>query len=142
MNYAEMKRNEQIFPPWRVEEMATVKRGLCDVFWPDTGDDKRVDLVVLPCDDPIGGKLGYTLFNGQDGSDLQAVIQVRYAAPAEPIFHNTGDGFNRAFSEAWDSGKTMYLCDDPVKRLCGFIVEGREYRRWHHINESDLREMP
>jgi len=37
--------------------------------------------------------------------------------------------FNEAFEKAWDSEKPIYLCDDPLRRLCGFIAESCE---WHY----------
>lgn len=139
MTYTEYRKSHDYQPKGRLEEVAGIKKELCDLFWGKCPKEKVDELIVVPFDNPLLGTLGYVLYREESGEELSANIQVRFAGKVVEISYNNRDLFNDAFSKAWDSEKPLSIYDDPVRRLCGFIVDSRKGREWHYIRLSDYK---
>ena len=105
------------------------------------------DFLVLPSGisgpEASKGILGYALFRTEyDGAvEKEETLDIDvFAAPeARMASHATKEKFDKAFVEAWDAKHPIRICDDPMLRLCGFIVETREERVWHVITLTRLK---
>ena len=140
MNYMEFRETDQkLMIKERTTEMMAIKNGLFELF--EVSPDSE-EIVMLPADDPLGGTRGYILWKTKNDKEISANIMIRVTRPVdEPsgITYKSREEFDKAFSEAWESGKPLYLCDDPVRRLCGFVIESRDSRVWHHITLTALK---
>ena len=139
MTYTEYRKSHDYLPSDRLEEMVSIKKDLCDLFWVDCPKEKMDELIIIPFDSPLSGTLGYVMYREESGKELSANLQVRFAKKVVEIVYNSRDLFNEAFSKAWDSEKPLSIHDDPVRRICGFIVDSRGGREWHYIRLSDYK---
>lgn len=133
MTYAEFRKEKVYLPIDSGEEMLSLKNALCDFFWVDCPKEKIDGLGIVPNHDPVSGMFGYTIFRDESGVEVSVNLQVSLSKKAVEIGYRDRELFNDAFSKAWDSGKTLYIHDDPLRRLCGFVVEGRDNKEWHYI---------
>lgn len=139
MTYTEYRKSHDSLPTDRLKEVAIIKKDICDMFLVDCPKEKTDELIVIPFDSPLSGTLGYVMYREESGKELSANLQVRFAKKAEEIMYNNRDLFNEAFSKAWESDKPLSIYDDPVRMLCGFIVDSRDSRVWHYIRLSDYK---
>jgi hypothetical protein len=141
MNYRELRETEKVISEERTKEMMTIKEDLCSLFFKPI--EKRSDINILPADDPLRGIKGYILWRKDDSTEISTNVQIRIgkivAVPMNKAYKSKEE-FDKAFYDAWESEKPMYVYDDPIRELCGFIVESRNSRMWHHIPLSLLEE--
>jgi len=140
MTYTEFRKDNDCLPSIvRFEEMVNIKKDLCNLFWVDYSEEKMGELYIIPSDNPLLGMLGYTLYREESGKEISANLQMSFSKKAVEIAYNDRGMFNDAFSKSWDSEKPLCIYDDPVRMLCGFIVDSRDRREWHYIRLSDYK---
>lgn len=123
----------------RTEEINSIKKSLCDLFWAGYSQDKLAQLNIIPCDDPLLGKKGYILFREESGNEISINIEMSFSKKAVEVRYDNRNEFNKVFKEAWNSDKPINIYDDPCKYLLGFIVDSRNERIWHNIKLIDFK---
>jgi hypothetical protein len=142
MNYSEFFKthsnsNLTTMPNERLRQVVRFKTQLVEFFKPTK------DFHILPCDYPLEGMVGFTAFRQETAdTEMSILLELKVAGKATQKEYETKEEFEKAFSEAWDSKFSIECCDDPVKRLSGFITENREERVWHFIAFSKLGPKP
>lgn len=140
MNYTEYIKDQDFSFSAEVENMNNIKKDLCNFFWGNYPEQRMNEITIIPCDEPLIGLKGFMLFKEEFGKELSVNVQIKSSVEATKIVYTNREAFNNAFEKAWDSEKPLYIYDDPILILCGFIVESRKGREWHYIKLIDYKE--
>lgn len=112
-------------------EMAGLKQELADAF--------GIDVVCLPCDDPILGEVGCVIFQIKDGKEKSVIIRRTFGPKADSVKMPSKKDIEQEYYKALMEDHVITRYDDPVNRLVGFIVSRGSGRKWYHISFKDLR---
>jgi len=98
-------------------------------------------ITVLPADEPVKGLKGFVIWriNEEDEEEVANPL-FRVAEEAQIVNVENKEEFNNIFSDAWERNYPITQCDDPVKRLFGFIVTKRTNRTLYRISLTKYKE--
>ena len=95
-----------------------------------TGND---NLTVLPCDVPLEGTFGFIIFTDTPKGEKSVYLQRKIWADTTTVQIKTRSEFDKIFSETYTADYKIIPCDDPMKRLLGFIVLKNSSAIWYCI---------
>jgi hypothetical protein len=96
-----------------------------------TGNDS---LTILPCDSPLEGTYGFVVFTNTPEGEKSVYLQRKVWANAVTNQIKTRSEFDKIFSEAYSADYKIIPCDDPVKRILGFLVLKNSSVTWYCIS--------
>jgi hypothetical protein len=118
-------------PKFACPEIAELKRDLEVAF--------GLDVVCLPCDDPILGEVGYVIFHTEGGQEKSVIIRRAFGPVADGVKLLSKKEIENEYDRAVANDQAITRYDDPVRMIVGFIVYSGSGRRWYHIDLKDLK---
>jgi hypothetical protein len=120
------------------------REGLSQSYGPyDFSEFKKItgnnNLEILPCDIPLEGTYGFTVFTVTPEGEKTVFLQRRIWPNADTIQVKTRSEFDRIFSEAYTADYKIIPYDDPMMRLLGFIVLKNSSVTWYSIRLTDFK---
>jgi hypothetical protein len=91
------------------------------------------NLEILPCDSPLEGTYGFTIFTNTPEGEKSVFLQRKIWPNADTVQIKTRSEFDRIFSDAYTADYKIIPCDDPMMRLLGFIVLKNSSVTWYCI---------